>query len=118
MAGGRVLLRSIPLAVSALFLFKNARLATRYFCGLIQFRFFRRGELAELAFAKLSESERSNRHANKPQNFDSHYFKHAADLAVLAFVQHDFQPGVFLAAAQHAAPLGSQQLPSGAHAAL
>ena len=43
-------------------------------------------------------------------------FQHAADLAVFAFIEHDFQPRVFLAAAQHASLLGAQQFAARAHA--
>jgi hypothetical protein len=60
----------------------------------------------------LSQSQWTNGNANQPEDFDPKLLQHAPDLAVFAFIEHDFQPRVFPAAAQHASLLGSQQFPA------
>ena len=66
--------------------------------------------------ASWPKSEWANGNAYQPQDFDPKVFQHAADLAILAFLEDDFQPGVFLAGAQYASLPGPQQLPTGDHA--
>lgn len=58
---------------------------------------FTLGEIAQL--------QRPYGHADQPQYFDSHGLDHAADLAILAFIQHNFKPAVFLALTQTASQL-------------
>jgi len=84
-----------------------AFLPTGYFYGLIQGEFLFRSKSAGLALCELAKCEWTDRNADKPENFDSQMFKHASDLAVLAFVKHDFQPRIFLTAAQDVRALGS-----------
>src|ERR1700693_4193493 len=104
------------LTLSGLSTFKNAGLVAGDLYGLVQRNFLCRSQSAGFALGELAQSEWTNRHADQAENFDPKMFKYAADLAVLAFVEQDFPPRVFLTGAQHASTLGAQQFPAGEHA--
>jgi hypothetical protein len=46
--------------------------------------------------------QRANRDSHKPEHFDVKCSEHAPYLPVLAFVEDDLKPAIFLSRAQHA----------------
>jgi len=61
---------------------------------------------ASLTFGKLTERQGSYSDSDKSQNLDSKVLKHASNLAILALVEHDFDPCPAIAAADHARAFG------------
>lgn len=57
------------------------------------------------AFGKVAELERTDRDSHKSKHFDAEGIEHATNLAVLAFVEDDFDPGMFLASAEEVCAL-------------
>jgi hypothetical protein len=55
--------------------------------------------MAPLPFAKFSKCEIADRYTNQPQYADTLHFQQAPNMAVAPFIEHDFQPRVFLTGA-------------------
>jgi hypothetical protein len=55
------------------------------------------GQSAYRTFREIAELEITDRHAHQPQAFGAERFQHAADLAVAALVELDFDPAIALA---------------------
>src|SRR5262249_45226136 len=83
----------------------------------IERRFFHRRQLASVALAERTEPQRTDGNANQPQDFDATGLQHSADLAVFAFVQNDFDPLIFFAAAKDASCLCPERVAIGSDAA-
>jgi hypothetical protein len=61
------------------------------------------------ALGEVAELQRADRDAHEPQHADLEGLEQAADLAVAAFVEHDLEPRVLLARAQHGYGLRAQR---------
>src|SRR5215472_9074075 len=76
--------------------------------GAIQEQFFVGSQLAVPSFCQPAQLQRPDRDAYEPQDFNSESSEHAADLAILAFVEADLDPGILPAGAKETA-LGRPQ---------
>ena len=47
------------------------------------------------AFGEVAEVERADGDADEAEDFDAEGVEHAADVAILAFVEGELEPGVF-----------------------
>jgi heme-degrading monooxygenase HmoA len=68
---------------------------------LVQRMLLLRREAARLAFRQVPELKRADGHPHQPQHLDAESVHHPADVAVLPFFQHDFQPGILLACSKY-----------------
>src|SRR6266849_8221293 len=65
---------------------------------------------SHLSLLQTAQFQPPNGHANQPQHTDVQRCQQTADLAVPSFVQHNLQPGVLPAAAQHSRSLCREKL--------
>jgi hypothetical protein len=84
--------------------------------GSIKCLLLGRGERAHRPFRQVAERDRSNGHSDQSQNVTSQTLKHAADVAVLAFVEHNFKPASAFNSTQKTSSLGSQAAHARLHA--
>ena len=66
----------------------------------IQRKLLLSGQRSAGSLRKFAQSQRTDGHAHQPEHFDSEGSQHAPYVPVLAFVEHDFEPAVFLSRAQ------------------
>lgn len=76
----------------------------------IELKFLFRAKRTVSAFWKVAQTEWTDRDADEAKNFNPERVKHAADLAVLAFFEIDFDPGVFFARAKKGGALGLEDV--------
>src|SRR5512137_2360839 len=67
------------------------------------------GEMSPLALRQWAERQRPDRHPHQPKHVDTERREQTADVAVPPFVEHDLQPTVLPALAQHARPFGGKE---------
>src|ERR1700740_429257 len=73
--------------------------------GAVERQLFFEAERRMSAFGQIGKLERADGNADETKHLDAEGIEHAADLAVFAFVEDDFEPGMFFAAAEKAGAL-------------
>jgi len=71
---------------------------------------FSAGKGTRGALYQVPERKRADGHADQAENFDPLGLEHPADVAILAFIQDDFEPGVAAPLAKDGCALGAQEL--------
>ena len=77
--------------------------------GAIQIAFFAIGQWPRGALREIAQPQRPDGHAKQPQHLHAQLRQHAADVAILSLVEHDFEPAIFVATAQNAGTLCPQE---------
>jgi hypothetical protein len=77
--------------------------------GSIQSPFVLICQSAPAAFWEIAQQERSDGNAEQPQHVDAKWRQHAADVAILAFIEHDLEPGIFFTRTEDTGTLGAQE---------
>src|SRR5215472_17991655 len=78
--------------------------------GMVERFFFLLAQGAVGALSEFPEFKRANCDSNQTQHLHAKRIEHAPNLAVLAFVEHDFNPRVSLAGTDEARPPGLEPL--------
>src|SRR6202050_4723798 len=79
--------------------------------GHVDRSLFVRSQWPRRALGQLAQFQWPNRDSHQPQHFHAKRSQHAANLPVLTFIENDFQPTIFLSAAQQGSLTSAHQLP-------